>query len=146
LPFFLTSRLLEIPCTVDYTGWAGPLRPRLHQAGSSGVGVTLRALGVFSRLGVTNRIMLSPEGNTLDEMRTLARDLVSRGCGTFTLSFHSPSLAAGHTSYVRTEGDVDQFLTTIEGFCEFFCSDLNGVPATPLEFRSDLLSVSGSIE
>ena len=89
---------------------------------------------------------VDPEGNTLDEMRTLARDLVSRGCGTFTLSFHSPSLAAGHTSYVRTEGDVDQFLTTIEGFCEFFCSDLNGVPATPLEFRSDLLSVSGSIE
>jgi hypothetical protein len=141
-PFFLTSQLLEIPCTVDYTGWAGPLRPLLHRAGAGNLGTTLRALGVFSRLGVTNRIMLSPEGNTLQDMRALAQALVSRGCRTFTLSFHSPSLATGHTSYVRTEGDLDSFLATIDGFCDFFLSDLNGVPATPLEFRQDLLSSS----
>jgi hypothetical protein len=30
-PFFLSDRLLEIPCTVDYTGWAGTLRPALHR-------------------------------------------------------------------------------------------------------------------
>lgn len=145
LPFFLSPDLLEIPCTVDYTGWAGPLRPVLHQAGASAAGTKLKALGVFSRLAVTNRIMLSPEGNTLAEMCALASALVSRGCRTFTLSFHSPSLAAGHTTYVRTEGDVETFLSTIEGFCAFFLSDLNGVPATPLEFRAELLSLSGSI-
>jgi hypothetical protein len=144
-PFFLTPRLLEIPCTVDYTGWAGPMRPLLHRAGAGNLGTTLRALGVFSHLRVTNRIMLSPEGNTLSDMRALAQALVSRGCRTFTLSFHSPSLAAGHTSYVRTEGDVERFLATIDGFCDFFCSDLNGVPSTPLEFRQELLSSSGSI-
>jgi hypothetical protein len=145
LPFFLPSGLLEIPCTVDYTGWAGPLRPMLHQAGATTAGTKLKALGVFSRLGVTNRIMLSPEGNTLEEMCALASALVSRGCRTFTLSFHSPSLAAGHTTYVRSEGDVENFLSTIEGFCAFFVSELNGVPATPLEFRSELLPSSGSI-
>lgn len=144
-PFFLTNRLLEIPCTVDFTGWAGPLRPLLHQVGATAAGAALRAQGVFSRLGVTNRIMLSPEGNTFDEMRALTNALVARGHRTFTLSFHSPSLAAGHTSYVRTEGELDSFLSTIEAFCAFFLSDLNGVPATPLEFHSELRSSSGSI-
>ena len=84
--------------------------------------------------------MLSPEGNTLDDMQALARALISRGWRTFTLSFHSPSLAAGHTSYVQTASELEQFLAAIDGFCDFFCSELGGIPATPLEFRTELLS------
>ena len=141
--FFLTPRLLEIPCTVDYIGWAGPLRRHLHRAASSRLGQHLRAVGVASRLGVTNQIMLSPEGNTLTEMRSLAQALVRRGCRTFTLSFHSPSLAVGHTPYVRTADDLATLLASLEAFFAFFFIDLNGVPATPLEFRTELLSSPG---
>ena len=141
--FFLTPRLLEIPCTVDYTGWAGPLRPLVHRAASSRFAQRLRAVGVASRLRVTNQIMLSPEGNTVAEMRALAQALVRRGCSTFTLSFHSPSLAVGHTPYVRTTADLQTFLASLEAFFAFFFSDLTGVPATPLEFRTELLSSPG---
>ena len=141
--FFLTRQLLEIPCTVDYVGWAGPLRPQVHRAASSRIGQQLRAVGVASRLRVTNQIMLSPEGNTFAEMRALTQAMARRGCRTFTLSFHSPSLAVGHTPYVRSAADLTAFLATLDSFFTFFFSDLNGVAATPLEFRTGLLSSPG---
>ena len=141
-PFFLTPRLLEVPCTVDYTGWAGGLRPTLHRRSLTATGIRVKATGILSRLGAANRIMLSPEGNTFEEMRDLAAALVQRGCRTLTLSYHSPSLAPGHTPYVRTQQDLDVFLRSIESFCSFFFTDLNGVAATPTEFRTDFLSSS----
>src|SRR5262249_19774872 len=119
-PFFLTDRLLEIPCTVDYTGWAGLLRPGLHRIASHDSLAPLRGVGVLSRLGVVNRIMLSPEGNTFAEMRALTEALFQRGRRTFLLSFHSPSVEPGHTPYVRTQADLYQFLHALEQYCEFF--------------------------
>ena len=134
-PFFLTERLLEIPCTVDYIGWLGPLRPVAHRIGSTPFLERCRALGVLSRLGAVNRIMLSPEGNTFEEMRALTTALLSRGCRTFTLSFHSPSVAPGHTPYVRSQADLDAFLRVLDRFCEFFMKDVNGTAVSPYDFR-----------
>jgi hypothetical protein len=134
--FCLTSGLLEIPCTVDYTGWAGALRPVLHRAASSGALERVRAVGVLARLGAANRIMLSPEGNTLGEMQALTRALVARGCRHMTLSFHSPSVEPGHTPYVRSQQDLDQFLGTIEQYCEFFMKEIGGRPITSAGTRS----------
>jgi hypothetical protein len=142
-PFFLTPGLLEIPCTVDYTGWAGSWRPALHRAASSPLMSRFPAVGVLAKAQVSNRIMLSPEGNTCEDMKSLATALLKRGLRTFTLTFHSPSVAPGHTSYVRTEADLSGFLRSIEQFCEFFMTRLVGVPATPLEYRSSLLSPAG---
>jgi hypothetical protein len=80
--------------------------------------------------------MLSPEGNSFDEMASLATSLVGRGCRALTLSFHSPSVEPGHTPYVRTRADLQQFLGTIERFCEFFMTRLNGVADTLIDFRA----------
>lgn len=136
LPFFLTKTILEIPCTVDYTGWAGSLRPRLHRLASSNPWARLRAVGVLARVGATNQIMLSPEGNTLEEMKALTLSLLDRGQRLFTFSFHSPSVDTGHTPYVRTQADLDRFLRTIEQFCEFFFSVAGGRPVTSPDART----------
>jgi hypothetical protein len=135
-PFFLTPSLLEIPCTVDYTGWAGSLRPIVHRLASTRLPKTMRALGVLARAGIVNKIMLSPEGNTFTEMRALTRALVARGQRTFTLSFHSPSVEPGHTPYVQSAAELTSFLDTIDRYCEFFVNELKGMPATALEFRT----------
>ena len=127
-PFFLTDRLLEIPCTVDFTGWLRAAGTRLHRAASTGPLQKLRAVGVLRRTGMLNRIMLSPEGNTFEELVDITSVLVADGCRTFTLSFHSPSVEPGHTPYVRTMQDLERFLRDIERFCEFFLSDLDGIP------------------
>lgn len=139
-PFMLTPRLMELPCTVDYIGWIGHRGRTLHTLASSRPLRRLRGVGVLARTGAVNRVMLSPEGNTLQEMRDLARALARRGCRTFTLSFHSPSVDVGHTPYVRTQQDLQNFLDRIDRFCEFFMTDLRGVPDSSLDFYNRVIA------
>jgi hypothetical protein len=143
-PFFLTPSLLELPCTVDFVGWLGPAGPSLHRIASGSAFDRLRAVGVLSRLRAVRRIMLSPEGNTLDEMCALARDLYRRGLRVFTLTYHSPSLEPGHTPYVRSERDLNTFLSCLDGFCEFFMGELRGRTMTAEALRVELMSGSAS--
>lgn len=103
-----------------------------------------RAVGALARLGATNRIMLSPEGNSFEEMRALATALVSRGRRFLTMTMHSPSVVPGHTPYVRTQADLDRFLETTERFCEFFVGALGGRPITSSATRRLARSQSGA--
>jgi hypothetical protein len=139
-PFFLRRSVLEIPGTVDYTGWAGPLKPVLHKVASGALLSRARAVGALAKARAVNRVMLSPEGNSFAEMRDLTRTLVDRGCRTFTFSFHSPSLDAGHTPYVQTPAQLAAFIDVIDRYCEFFTGELQGVPSTPLAFRTSVAS------
>lgn len=139
-PFFLSGTLLEVPCTVDYTGWAGGARPALHRLASRPGLERLYAVGILTKARASNRIMCSPEGNTFEEMRSLVEALVARGERVFTLSFHSPSLDVGHTPYVRTQADLEAFLESIEQFCAFFMERLGGVAVTVRELRQTVLA------
>ncbi len=140
-PFFFGSRpLLELPCTHGYAGWAGPLRRPLHRLSSGPVPSALRAVGVLSRLGAVNRVMLSPEGNSLAEMVALSRALRASGERVFTMTFHSPSLEPGHTPYVRSALDLDRFLDRITAYCDFFFGELQGTTSTPAAFRRALVA------
>ena len=137
-PFFITDDLLEVPCTVAFTGWARGWGPRLHRLASIPALSGLKGIGILARLGVVNKIMLSPEGNRFDEMRLLARSLFRAGCRTFTLSFHSPSVAVGHTPYVQSQSELDGFLRDIERVLEFFMRDLNALGGRLIDFHTAL--------
>jgi len=141
-PFFFGSRrrLLEIPCSTDYTGVAGPLAPSLHRMISKSSLEWTRLVGIMSRLRVVNKIMLSPEGSTLEEMKALTRSLLRRGVRTFSLTLHSPSVEPGCTPYVRTSADLAQFLDRIAAYCDFFLGELGGVASTPESFLTSLAS------
>jgi hypothetical protein len=135
------GRLLEIPCTAGLIGGAGPtLGALLHRLASARPWATMRAPGVLARARIANRIVLSPEGNTIGEMTRLTRALLARGIRTFTMTFHSPSVVAGHTPYVRTRADLQLFLRKIERYCEFFFGELSGLTSTPQAFRAGLLA------
>jgi hypothetical protein len=143
-PFFLTPDLFELPCTVDFVGWLGAVGPPVHRVASASTLERLRAVGVLSRLRAVRRIMLSPEGNTLEEMCALARDLYRRGLRVFTLSYHSPSLEPGHTPYVQSGRDLETFLSCLDGFCDFFMDELRGRTMTAEALREELMSGSAS--
>ena len=133
------DRLLEIPCTTGFAGLAGRTPgARLHALAVSSPWAQLRAPGVLARAGLLNRIMLSPEGSRLEEMVLLTKALLRQGVRTFTLSFHSPSVAPGHTPYVRTAADLEGFLRALERYFEFFFAELGGVASTPRAFRGAL--------
>lgn len=134
--FGRSRRLLEVPCTTGYVGLAGPLCPLLHRVASTHPLETLRAPGILARLGAVNKIMLSPEGNTLEELRCLTTALLARGVRTFSLTLHSPSLDAGHTPYVRTAKDLQLFLSRIEGYLDFFMGQVGGRPSTLQAFKA----------
>jgi hypothetical protein len=125
--------LLETPCTHGFIGWG-------RSGGVTAAGLArrfeaLRLPGILSRAGVLNQVMLSPEGNTLDEMIALTRALLADGQRTFSLTFHSPSVVPGHTPYVRSQADLDTFLSCIERYFAFFFGEAGGVPSTPEAFR-----------
>lgn len=96
-------RLMELPLTTVYSGllreigdW---LYPRLWRA------PPLR--GVLSRLGLLERIPLTPEGVTLEEALRGVDIALDMQLPVLVFSFHSPSLAPGYTPYVRTLDDLD---------------------------------------
>lgn len=132
------GRLLELPLTAGFTG---PLRGRtaaLHTATTSPLGMRLRLPGLLARSGLFDRIRLSPEGLRFEQHRRLVETLLADGRRIFSYTYHSPSLAPGHTPYVRSGADLDRFLTDMERFFDFF-RGLGGRFTTP-EALHDLMS------
>lgn len=106
-PYWLNrdGGLMEMPLTTVF--W-GPLRqfgralyPRLWRVP--------RLRGLLARLGLLERIALTPEGISANEAVKAIDIAIDDGLPLLVFSFHSPSLRAGHTPYVRNEDDLDQF-------------------------------------
>lgn len=96
-------RLMELPLTTVYSGmlrqlgdWLYPRLWRIPQV-----------RGALSRLGIMERIPLTPEGVTLEEALRAIDIALDMGLPLLVFSFHSPSLAPGYTPYVRNEDDLD---------------------------------------
>jgi hypothetical protein len=136
--FGRTRRLLELPCTTDYIGAARRIGGPLHRAASSPLLSRLHAVGILAKTGALNKVMLSPEGNTLAEMQALTTRLLADGVRTFAFTLHSPSLKPGCTMYVRSTAERDAFLGTIDRYCDFFFGRLGGVPNTPAALHDQL--------
>jgi hypothetical protein len=137
--FGAASRILELPLTA---AWCGELRHRGRQMEplrNSVFGRRIHLSGVFARLGLFERIRLTPEGIDLAALKRLTKTLLQAGTRCFGLSYHSPSLVPGHTPYVRDGGELAEFLRRIEAYCDFFFGDCGGTASTPGELRELLL-------
>lgn len=104
-PYWLgdTRRLLELPLTTVFWGmlrkqgdWLHPALWRLP---------SLR--GVLAKLGLLERIPLTPEGVSVEEAIRGIDIAIDDGLPVLVLSFHSPSLRPGNTPYVREDRDLD---------------------------------------
>jgi hypothetical protein len=97
--------LIELPLTTVYWGllrqlghWLYPVMWRVP-----------RLRGALARIGLLERIPLTPEGVTLEEAVRGIDIALDEGLPVLVFSFHSPSLAPGYTPYVRSEDDLDAF-------------------------------------
>ena len=121
----------------------GPLRPLLRggidRAVFNGLGARLRLPGMLARLRLLERISLTPEGVSLDEMCRLVSTLVAHGYKVFSLALHSPSFMPGGTPYTRTARDLEELLIKMERFLEFFFGTIGGQACTPIELKERLL-------
>ena len=134
-PFWFGSqgRLLEIPLSCGFYGIFRSFGQALYPYSISPMGMGLKLPGIFARLGLLERIRLTPEGINLAENKRLAKSLWQQGCRVFTYAYHSPSLVPGMTPYVTSEQDLQVFLDSMDGFFEFFGGELGGRPSDPAE-------------
>ena len=82
--------------------------------------------GIASRLGLLERVKLTPEGYTRQELIGVTKSLVAQGCKYLGLTYHSPSLAPGHTPYVKSAQDLEDFLQTLDAYLSYFLNQLKG--------------------
>lgn len=116
--------LLELPLTSVYRGalrrLGHAIYPRLDRL------PVVRS--VLARTGMLERIPLTPEGVTAQEAIRGIATALDDGLGLLVFSFHSPSLAAGHTPYVRSVEDLDAFYAWWR--CVFAYLEKRGVAPT----------------
>ena len=95
--------LMELPLTTVYWGmlrqFGGWLYPRMWRFPQ------LR--GALARIGLLDRIPLTPEGVTIKEAIRGIDIALDEGLPVLVFSFHSPSLFPGYTPYVRNVDDLD---------------------------------------
>jgi hypothetical protein len=126
------SRILSVPMTRGQFGLLAPLPPQLHGALRSPIATRLHLPGILSRTRLANTVTLTPEGVSAQEQIHLLKSMVGRGYRTFTLHYHSPSLAK-HTPYVTSEAELKAFLVNLETVCRFFFETLGGMPGHPAD-------------
>lgn len=97
--------LLELPLTTVYWGLLRQLGPWLYPM----LWRVPRLRGALARIGLLERIPLTPEGVTCDEAIRGIDIAIDAALPVLVFSFHSPSLAPGYTPYVRTEAELDAF-------------------------------------
>ena len=139
-PFWTANRkLLRIPHTSAQVGFLcrdGIPRYRIEE---NSILVSLRIPSFLARTGGIQRLRLSPEGFSLRDMCRLTKILLQSGIRVFLLSFHSPSLEAGHTPYVRSHKDANKFKRVLEDYLSFFRDEIGGAFCTPHEIRTALM-------
>lgn len=99
------AAIVEVPLTTLFTGRlrriARSTYPKLDQLPS------FRSF--LSHAGWMERVPLTPEGVPAEKACAAIDVAIAIGLPLLTMSFHSPSLAVGHTPYVRTDADLDRF-------------------------------------
>lgn len=134
--WFGNRRLLEIPVTGAFVGWAGPLSKPLYNLAYKFK--KFRLPGLLSKSAAVDRLILSPEGFDTDDHKKITNFLYNKGVRTFTWSFHSPSVVPGCTPYVKNDVDLQKFLDSFRKYFDFFFDELNGEASTPTMLKCQL--------
>jgi uncharacterized protein Usg len=119
-------KILELPVTTGFCGALNKYGRRLYPSLLNSVSVSLRLPGISSKLHILDRIRLTPEGYNYGDLTRLLSSQLRLGKNIFSLTYHSPSLAPGHTSYVHDSNELNTFFRTIRDILGYFRDQLGG--------------------
>lgn len=125
-PFVVGADLMALPLSVHFRGALAAAGPNLYHSLMARSAARLRLPGLIARLGLLERLRLSPEGHSLNDMKRQTRTALDRGERYFMLTYHSSTLLPGGSPYARSVSDRDEFLHALEGYLEFFMSECGG--------------------
>ncbi len=131
-PYWLKQgTLMELPLTTVFGG-------AMRSVGDSVFGQWFNsqaARSMLARSGMLERIALTPEGISLKKAIEGVDLALAAGVEIINLSFHSPSLAVGHTPYVRDEGQLGDMYKWFAGvFAHLKASGIR--PTTMAEIKA----------
>ena len=102
---FRIGGIVELPLTTVFTGAARSGGIALYRS----AGRIPKGRAVLARSGLLQRIPLTPEGIPAREALEAVRVAIGEGVRVLSFAFHSPSLAPGHTPYVKDKADLAAF-------------------------------------
>ncbi len=121
------STVLEIPVSSATT----PALPKaLERQFASLPAIPWR--GYLKRLGL-RAVWLRPSYSSVEDAKTLASALVSRGVPTLNMLFHSSELAPGGSPYNQKAADVDRFFERLEAVFEHIMKRIGARGVTYIE-------------
>jgi hypothetical protein len=104
-PYWLHhNTLLELPVTTVFNGGLRNFGAKIYGDLMS----SQASRSVLSRTRLLERIALTPEGIPLAKAIEGIDCALAQNVGILNFSFHSPSLAPGHTNYVKTVEDLER--------------------------------------
>jgi hypothetical protein len=139
-PFWIDEhrQILELPVSATLVGRGAHIPTRLKSTLFGRKSEWAGVPSILARLGLLERIKLTPEGITIEEAKRLARVMVDGGHKVFVLTYHTPSLEPGNTPYVKTTADRERFLRWLDEFYDYFTTELGGTVSTWRNVRSAL--------
>jgi hypothetical protein len=142
-PYWIASTsIMEIPITTGFPGILENHKATVYPWLRSQLGERLRLPSIFARLALLDRIRLTPEGITLQEAKRLTRHLTGdRNVPLLTLTYHSSSLGIGNTPYVHNQTDLNNFISWIKDYLEFFFGEIGGTATTASLFYQSAVSL-----
>jgi hypothetical protein len=132
--------LFEVPLTAGYLGRLPRLGGMMPWLFDNRTATRAHLPGLLSRSNLVTRSRLTPEGVSAREQCRLIDAMVRQGKRTFSLCYHSPSLAPGNTPYVRSDADLQDFLARIETVLTWFRDELGGRFTTLTAVRQRMLT------
>jgi hypothetical protein len=126
VPFQAGPQLIALPLSVHFVGALASKGGPLYSMLSHRTALRLRAPGIAARLGLLERLRLSPEGHSLAEMKQQTRTALAHGERYFMLTYHSSTLLPGATAYAPNEVSRNEFLAKLDGYFSFFLKACGG--------------------
>lgn len=133
------GRLVELPVTIGFNSNDFQRTWIRHRRFSSGLPRMLRLNGILDRARIGQRIKLSPEQSSAEEMRMVITRALRQRTECLVLLFHSSSLVQGLSHYVSTAEQFEQFRQRLTDVLTFWRTTLGFPAPTMTEFATQWL-------
>jgi hypothetical protein len=111
-----SGTVVEVPVTVGFTRFPPDSWSRIARLFANPVARTLHLPGAAYRIGLVQRVILTPETYTANEMMRVSRRFLAAGAPYLHMYLHSSSLMAGLTPFGETQERVEGIYSRIREY------------------------------
>ncbi len=136
------ATLWEIPVTIGFNRLPFHVCHTIYEAlGAPGI-KHLRFRGLMHFLRLVQKLYLSPELSSLEEMKKLTEVIANKmGSRVLNMFFHSPTLKPGLSPFVQNKYEAKMFWARLEEYLEWVQSTWNVKPVTLSECLSSFINI-----